>query len=218
MGAKVTVSVINKTSDTWHFTTQSNKIITVSGGCTTSYQEDYNRNCNIRFRHESQSNESLTYTFDTTQRINWYNITFIIRETKDHSQIELHCTNDGGSLYCPNYGNTVAAIIGLADELVGKFEKVVSLSASLRLTGMTMTFLFDVMASCASASLAVVCVRSCCVFGTHLSACCSARLRKGLRADGSTSGSFLSINAAASMTFHSLLISAFEIGRAWKNP
>ncbi|ROK54647.1 SE-cephalotoxin [Anabarilius grahami] len=74
-------------------------VITVNGGCTMSYKQDYYVKCNIRFRHENHTCESFKYEFDTNNQIYWNCITFIIRETQDPSQIELHCTNDGGSLY-----------------------------------------------------------------------------------------------------------------------
>ncbi|XP_051747923.1 uncharacterized protein LOC127511211 [Ctenopharyngodon idella] len=107
MGAKlVTVSVINKTPYTWHYTPQSRGVIIVNGGCTMSYKERYYVKCNICFRHGDDTTMSFKYEFDTTDQIYWYNITFIIRETQDRSQIELHCRNDGGTLYCPNYENT----------------------------------------------------------------------------------------------------------------
>ncbi|XP_048036060.1 uncharacterized protein LOC125261549 [Megalobrama amblycephala] len=105
MGARLTVTVINETPYTWYFATQSNEFTSIDAGCSTSYKEDYYINCYICFRYENHTHESFKYEFNTTNQEYWWEITFTLRETPDRSQIELRCTNDGGSRYCPNYRN-----------------------------------------------------------------------------------------------------------------
>ncbi len=54
----------------------------------------------IRVRYENHSCNSLSYEFNTHKG----DTSFILRETEDRSQIQMLCTSDGGTRYCPNYG------------------------------------------------------------------------------------------------------------------
>ncbi|XP_059367798.1 uncharacterized protein LOC132106157 [Carassius carassius] len=99
MGAKV--SVVNQTPYTWYFDTQDNRGYTYIGpGSTTSYEEALAIHRYIYFRYENHSWSSFSYEFNTHKG----NTCFILKETYDRSQIQMHCTSEGGTHYCPNYG------------------------------------------------------------------------------------------------------------------
>ncbi|XP_052409495.1 uncharacterized protein LOC127955908 [Carassius gibelio] len=99
MGAKV--SVVNQTPYTWYFDTQDNRGYTYIGpGSTTSYEESLAIHRYIYFRYENHSWNSFSYEYNTHKG----NTCFILRETYDRSQIQMHCTSEGGTHYCPNYG------------------------------------------------------------------------------------------------------------------
>ncbi|CAM4573391.1 unnamed protein product [Leuciscus chuanchicus] len=106
MGGQITVSVINETPYTWHFATQKRGFTQIDAGCKTSYKESYYINCYICFRYENHIFDSFRYEFNTTNKIYWWDISFVLRETNDRSQIELRCNSDGGTRYCPNYIRT----------------------------------------------------------------------------------------------------------------
>ncbi|XP_034158338.2 uncharacterized protein LOC113528924 [Pangasianodon hypophthalmus] len=98
MGAQV--SVKNQTPYTWHFATQDRGYTRVDAGCTTSYQEARLIHRYIYIRYENHTWDSFRYEFNTHKG----DTSFILRETYDRSQIQLHCTSEGGTHYCSNYG------------------------------------------------------------------------------------------------------------------
>ncbi|XP_058628479.1 uncharacterized protein LOC131538586 isoform X2 [Onychostoma macrolepis] len=98
MGA--TVSVVNQTPYTWCFATQDKGYTRLGAGRTTSYQEARLIRRYIYVRYENHTWNSFSYEFNTHKG----DASFIIRETYNRSQIQMHCTSEGGTHYCPNYG------------------------------------------------------------------------------------------------------------------
>lgn len=98
MGAQV--SVVNETPYTWYFSTQDRGYTRVSPGCRTSYEEKKLVHRYIYLRYDHHSWNSMSYEFNTHKG----DTSFILRETYDRSQIQMHCTSEGGTHYCPNYG------------------------------------------------------------------------------------------------------------------
>ncbi|KAK9976688.1 hypothetical protein ABG768_021893 [Culter alburnus] len=98
MGAKV--SVVNGTPYTWYFATQNRGYERIGSGCTTSYEEAKAIHRYIHIRYNNHSWNSFSYEFNTHKG----DTSFILKETYDRSQIQLHCTSEGGTRYCPNYG------------------------------------------------------------------------------------------------------------------
>ncbi|KTF78068.1 hypothetical protein cypCar_00046082 [Cyprinus carpio] len=98
MGAKV--SVVNQTPYTWCFDTQDKRgYRRIAPGCTTSYDESLAIHRYIYIRYENHSWNSFSYEFNTHKG----DTSFILKEALDRSQIQLHCTSEGGTRYCPNY-------------------------------------------------------------------------------------------------------------------
>ncbi|RXN30015.1 hypothetical protein ROHU_018069 [Labeo rohita] len=98
MGAKV--SVVNQTPYNWYFATQNRGYTYIGPHCTTSYEEARLIHRYIYIRYGNHSWKSFSYEFNTHKG----DTSFILRETYDRSQIQLHCTSEGGTHYCPNYG------------------------------------------------------------------------------------------------------------------
>ncbi|KAF4073475.1 hypothetical protein AMELA_G00259070 [Ameiurus melas] len=98
----VTVSVQNKTPYTWHFATQNKGFTRLDPFSETSYEESRVVHRYIYFRYKDHTWDSFKYEFNTHKG----STTFILRETYDRSQIELHCTSEGITHYCTNYGKT----------------------------------------------------------------------------------------------------------------
>ncbi|XP_077065732.1 uncharacterized protein LOC143718601 [Siphateles boraxobius] len=98
MGAQVTV--VNATPYTWHFATQDRGFTRVGAGCRTSYEEKRLIHRYIYVRYDHHTWNSFKYEFNTHKG----DTSFILRETYDRSQIQMHCTSEGGTHYCPNYG------------------------------------------------------------------------------------------------------------------
>ncbi|XP_048011335.1 uncharacterized protein LOC125244980 [Megalobrama amblycephala] len=98
MGA--TVSVVNQTPYTWYFSTQDRGYTRIDAGCTTSYEEKRLIHRYFYVRYKDHSWNSFKYEFNTHKG----NTSFILRETYDRSQIQMHCTSEGGTHYCANYG------------------------------------------------------------------------------------------------------------------
>ncbi|XP_048010494.1 uncharacterized protein LOC125244454 [Megalobrama amblycephala] len=98
MGA--TVSVVNQTPYTWYFATQDRGYTRIDAGCTTSYAEKRLIHRYFYVRYKDHTWNSFKYEFNTHKG----NTSFILRETFDRSQIQMHCTSEGGTHYCTNYG------------------------------------------------------------------------------------------------------------------
>ncbi|XP_048013212.1 sperm flagellar protein 2-like [Megalobrama amblycephala] len=98
MGAKV--SVVNGTPYTWYFATQDRGYERICSGGTTSYEEAKAIHRYIHIRYNNHTWNSFSYEFNTHKG----DTSFILKETYDRSQIQLHCTSEGGTRYCPNYG------------------------------------------------------------------------------------------------------------------
>ncbi|CAM4573095.1 unnamed protein product [Leuciscus chuanchicus] len=98
MGAKV--SVVNETPYTWYYATQDRGFTRVSPYSREEYEEKklIHRYIYVRYNHHSWN--SMSYEFNTHKG----DTSFILRETYDRSQIQMHCTSEGGTKYCPNYG------------------------------------------------------------------------------------------------------------------
>ncbi|XP_073730549.1 uncharacterized protein [Misgurnus anguillicaudatus] len=96
------VSVKNQTPYTWYFATQDswNGYRRVNPGCTESYEEKRLIHRYIYIRYENHTWDSFKYEFNTHKG----DTSFILRETYDCSQIQMHCTSEGGTHYCSNYG------------------------------------------------------------------------------------------------------------------
>ncbi|XDV26027.1 hypothetical protein PO909_029835 [Leuciscus waleckii] len=102
MGAKV--SVVNETPYTWYYATQDRGFTRVSPYSREEYDEKklIHRYIYVRYNHHSWN--SMSYEFNTHKG----DTSFILRETYDRSQIQMHCTSEGGTKYCPNYATDVA--------------------------------------------------------------------------------------------------------------
>ncbi|CAM4573293.1 unnamed protein product [Leuciscus chuanchicus] len=98
MGAQVTV--VNETPYTWHYATQDKGYTRVDAGSRTSYKEPRVIHRYIYVRYDHHTWDSFTYEFNTHKG----DTSFILRETYDRSHIQMHCTSEGGTHYCPNYG------------------------------------------------------------------------------------------------------------------
>ncbi|XP_073730550.1 uncharacterized protein [Misgurnus anguillicaudatus] len=98
----VVVSVKNQTPYTWYFSTQDNpkEYRRVNPRSTESYGEKWRVHRYIYIRYENHGWNSFSYEYNTHKG----DTSFILRETYDRSQIQLHCTSEGGTKYCPNYG------------------------------------------------------------------------------------------------------------------
>lgn len=69
----------------------------------TSYEEARLIHRYIYIRYKDHSWNSFRYEFNTHKG----DTSFILRETYNRSQIQLHCTSEGGTHYCPNYGKVL---------------------------------------------------------------------------------------------------------------
>ncbi|XP_056593358.1 uncharacterized protein LOC130412201 [Triplophysa dalaica] len=99
MGAKV--SVKNHTPYGWYFDTQDRRGYKyVGAGCTDTYEEKKLIHRYIYIRYEKHTWDSFRYEFNTHKG----DTSFILRETYERSQIQMHCTSEGGTHYCSNYG------------------------------------------------------------------------------------------------------------------
>ncbi|KAL1250677.1 hypothetical protein QQF64_018473 [Cirrhinus molitorella] len=107
MGSWPSVSVINQTPYTWHFATQDKEYTRINAGCTTSYQEYWESHRFIYFRYENHTQNSFSYEFSTRKA----GTSFTLKETPNRSQIQMHCTSDGGTHFCPNYGKILQALV-----------------------------------------------------------------------------------------------------------
>lgn len=96
----VKVSVVNQTPYTWSFSIQDGGYTPIDPGRKISCDEAQANSRYIRVRYENHSCNSLSYEFNTHKG----DTSFILRETEDRSQIQMLCTSDGGTRYCPNYG------------------------------------------------------------------------------------------------------------------
>ncbi|ROJ33219.1 hypothetical protein DPX16_18041 [Anabarilius grahami] len=96
----VQVSVVNQTPYTWYFATQDKGYTRIDAGHTTSYEEKREIHRYFYVRYKDHSQHCFKYEFNTHKG----NTSFILRETYDRSQIQMHCTSEGGTHYCPNYG------------------------------------------------------------------------------------------------------------------
>lgn len=72
----------------------------VGAGCTDTYEEKKLIHRYIYVRYEKHTWDSFRYEFNTHKG----DTSFILRETYDRSQIQMHCTSEGGTHYCSNYG------------------------------------------------------------------------------------------------------------------
>lgn len=72
----------------------------VDAGSRTSYKEARLIHRHIYVRYDHHTWNSFTYDFNTHKG----DTSFILRETYDRSKIQMHCTSEGGTHYCPNYG------------------------------------------------------------------------------------------------------------------
>ncbi|XP_042578929.1 uncharacterized protein LOC122137236 [Cyprinus carpio] len=70
--------------------------------CRTSYEEALAIHRYIYIRYKNHSWNSFSYEFNTHKRKG--DTSFILKETLDRSQIQLDCTSEGSTHYCPNYG------------------------------------------------------------------------------------------------------------------
>ncbi|XP_065116652.1 uncharacterized protein [Paramisgurnus dabryanus] len=98
MGAQV--SVKNETPYGWYFSTQDRGYEYVYPHSTKSFEEKKLVHRYIYIRYGNHSWNSFSYEYNTHKG----DTSFILRETYDRSQIQLHCTSEGGTKYCPNYG------------------------------------------------------------------------------------------------------------------
>ncbi|KAG1928587.1 preprotein translocase subunit SecA [Pimephales promelas] len=98
MGAQV--SVVNDTPYTWHYATQDRGFTRVGAHSRTTYEEKKLIHRYIYIRYDHHTWNSFRYEFNTHKG----DTSFILRETYDRSQIQMHCTSEGGTHFCPNYG------------------------------------------------------------------------------------------------------------------
>ncbi|KAF4114152.1 hypothetical protein G5714_004375 [Onychostoma macrolepis] len=92
----INVSVVNETPYTWYFATQDRGYTRIGPNCRTSYEEARADAC-IRIRYGNQSKDSFSYGFNTDKD----DTSFILRENKDRSQIQMHCTSTDKDCFCP---------------------------------------------------------------------------------------------------------------------
>ncbi|KAG1927639.1 hypothetical protein F2P79_024089 [Pimephales promelas] len=97
MGAQVTV--VNDTPYTWHYATQDRGFTCVNPHSRTSYEESLDVHRYIYIKYDNHTSNCFEYEFNTHKG----DTSFILRETYDRSQIQLHCTSEGGTRYRPNY-------------------------------------------------------------------------------------------------------------------
>lgn len=81
----------------------------INAGDTISYKEYWQDYRFIYFRYENDTRDSFSYEFSTKK----VGTSIILTETRDRSQIQMHCTSDGGSRFCPNYGKFLQASVPL---------------------------------------------------------------------------------------------------------
>lgn len=79
----------------------------INPGCTTSYKEYWQNHRFIYFRYENHTCNSFSYEFSTSK----VGTSIILKESHDRSQIQMHCTSDGGTRFCPNYGKFLRASV-----------------------------------------------------------------------------------------------------------
>ncbi|KAL1276653.1 hypothetical protein QQF64_036276 [Cirrhinus molitorella] len=96
----VKVSVVNETPYTWYFATQDRGYTDINAGCTTSYKEKRRIHRYIYIRYKKHSQNTFSYEFNTHKG----DTSFILRETYNRSQIQVHCTSEKSTRYFINHG------------------------------------------------------------------------------------------------------------------
>ncbi|KAF5892471.1 Protein translocase subunit SecA, partial [Clarias magur] len=71
----------------------------IGPGGAAYYDEGKKLHCYIHFRYENHNWDSFVYEFNTHKG----DARFTLSETPDRSQIQLYCTSEGISQYCPNH-------------------------------------------------------------------------------------------------------------------